>query len=414
MIFIIIDIMKIKTNKGIKEVDDIFPTLETFKNHVLKLDKNIRYDNEIIKKEIESLIVKLKEQEGMVSLSLMHGWLVKNYSFNTKKWGDLEYWIERGWSKENAIEELKRRNNETKQRNRLCIEYWMNKGFSKNEAILQISIQQQKSAKCVKTRHGKSKQMLIKKGYSEEYIKRICLTPANTQFWINKGFFENEAKEFVIKNQSNASKHVNYEKRLLPSNLGYWVNKGFSEEESKQKVSEYQSTFSLNKCIQKYGKEEGEKRFTERQNKWLSSLLTNGNMVIGYSKISQELFYKILETYDIMDREKIYFATHNGEYRIEKENGGVWLYDFTDLQNKKIIEYNGDDYHGNPNKYIAYDNPNPFRKKITAQEMWDKDKKKLLQANEQGFEILVIWDSEYRWGNKQEIINKCVKFLKNK
>jgi G:T-mismatch repair DNA endonuclease (very short patch repair protein) len=43
--------------------------------------------------------------------------------------------------------------------------------------------------------------------------------------------------------------------------------------------------------------------------------------------------------------------------------------------------------------------------------MCDKDGKKLFQANEQGFEILVIWDSEYRWGNKQEIINKCINFL---
>ena len=34
--------MKIKTNKGIKEVNEVFPDLETFKNYVLKLDKNIR------------------------------------------------------------------------------------------------------------------------------------------------------------------------------------------------------------------------------------------------------------------------------------------------------------------------------------------------------------------------------------
>jgi hypothetical protein len=33
---------------------------------------------------------------------------------------------------------------------------------------------------------------------------------------------------------------------------------------------------------------------------------------------------------------------------------------------------------------------------------------------EEGFEVLVIWDSEYRWGNKQEIINKCVAFLNKK
>jgi hypothetical protein len=406
--------MKIKTNKGVKSVDEVFPTFDTFKNYVLKLDKNIRYDNEIIKKEMNNLLLKLKNQDGVVSYSLMRSWLIKNYNFKSKKWGELQYWVERGWSEENAVEELKRRNSEIKNRNRLCEEYWVNKGYSKDEAKKQISIQQQKSSKFVKTRHGKSKKMLREKGYNEEDVKRICLTPSNIQFWVNKGFSENQAKELISKNQSKASKHVNYQKRILPTNLEYWINKDFSEEESKQKVSEYQSTFSLKKCIEKYGEHEGKKRFTERQNKWLNSLLTNGNMVIGFSKISQELFYKILETYDIIDREKIYFATHNREYTIEKENGGVWLYDFTDLKNKKIIEYNGDDYHGNPNKYNEYDNPNPFRKKITAKEMWEKDEKKLSQAHNHGFEVLVIWDSEYRWGNKQEIINKCINFLKNK
>jgi hypothetical protein len=406
--------MKVKTSKGIKEVNEVFPDLETFKNHVLKLDKNIRNDNETIKKEIEYLMVKLKEQEGVVSLSLMRGWLVKNYTFKTKKWGDIKYFIERGWSEENALEEINKRNQELKQRNRLCEEYWVNKGYSKEEAIEEISKQQKKSSKCVKTYHGKSKQMLANKGYSEEEIKRICLTPTNIEFWVNKGYSENDAKELISKNQIEAVKQVDFEKRLLPSNLEYWVNKGNTKEEAKIKVSEHQSTFTLEKCIKKYGEEEGKKRFTERQNKWLNSLLTNGNMVIGYSKISQDLFYKILETYDINDRDKIYFATHNSEFKLDKKEGGVWLYDFTNIKNKKIIEFHGDMFHGNPKKYNSMDNPHPFRKTITAQEMWDKDKRKLDVVIEKGFEILVIWDSEYRWGNKQEIINKCVAFLNKK
>jgi len=406
--------MKIKTSKGIKEVNEVFPDLETFKNHVLKLDKNIRYDNEIIKKEIESLMIKLKEQNGVVSLSLMRGWLVKNYGFNTKKWGKLNYFLERGWDEENASVELEKRNKELKQRNRLCVEYWLNKGFSVEEGINEISKQQQKSSKYVKTRHGKSKQMLSDKGYSEEDIKRICLTPSNIEFWINKGFSENEAKNIISKNQTEAAKQVDFEKRLIPSNIEYWINKGCSKEEARQNVSEHQSTFSLQKCILKYGDEDGKKRFNKRQNKWLNSLLTNGNMVIGYSKISQDLFYKILETYDINNRDKIYFATHNSEFKLDKKEGGVWLYDFTDIENKKIIEFNGDMFHGNPKKYNSMDNPHPFRKTITAQEMWDKDKQKLEVAIEKGFDVMVIWDSEYRWGNKQEIINKCIKFLKNK
>jgi len=406
--------MKIKTSKGTKEVQEVFPDLETFKDHVLKLDKNIRYDNETIKKEIELLMGKLKEQEGIVSLSLMRGWLVKNYSFKTKKWGNIEYFIERGWSEENALEEINKRNKELKQRNRLCEEYWVNKGYSKEEAIEEISKQQKKSSKCVKTYHGKSKKMLTEKGYSEEEIKRICLTPTNIDFWVNKGYSKNESKVIIRKNQIEAAKQVDFEKRLIPSNIEYWINKGYSKEEAKKNVSEHQTTFSLEKCIEKYGEEEGKKRFTERQNKWLNSLLTNGNLVIGYSKISQELFYKLLENYDIKERDEVYFATHNKEYKLEKEDGGIWLYDFTDLKNKKIIEFHGDMYHGNPKKYKADDYPHPFRKNITAQEMWDKDKRKMDVAIEEGFDVLVIWDSEYRWGNKKEIINKCIAFLNKK
>ena len=406
--------MKIKTSKGIKEVNEVFPNLETFKDHVLKLDKNIRYDNETIKREMESLMIKLQEQEGVVSLSLMRGWLVKNYNFKTKKYGELEYWIEHGWNEVDALVELDKRNKELKQRNRLCEEYWINKGYTKEEAINEISKQQQKSSKCVKTYHGKSKKMLKEKGYSDGDIKRICLTPTNIDFWVNKGYSENESKDIISKNQTAAAKQVDFEKRLIPSNIGYWVNKGYSKEDAKQNVLEHQSTFSLEKCIAKYGEEEGKKRFTERQNKWLNSLLTNGNMVIGYSKISQDLFYKILEMYDISDKDKVYFATHNSEFKLDKKEGGVWLYDFTDVKNKKIIEFHGDMYHGNPKKYNSLDNPHPFRKNITAQEMWDKDKRKLDVAIEEGFEVLVIWDSEYRWGNKEEIIDRCIDFLNKK
>ena len=50
--------------------------------------------------------------------------------------------------------------------------------------------------------------------------------------------------------------------------IKYWIKKGYSEEEAKQKVSERQSTFTLEKCIAKYGEEEGIRRYTERQTKW--------------------------------------------------------------------------------------------------------------------------------------------------
>ena len=43
---------------------------------------------------------------------------------------------------------------------------------------------------------------------------------------------------------------------------------------------------------------------------------------------------------------------------------------------------------------------------------WEKDYNKTKLAESNGFSILVIWDSEYK-NNKEEIIDKCKKFLKN-
>lgn len=92
----------------------------------------------------------------------------------------------------------------------------------------------------------------------------------------------------------------------------------------------------------------------------------------------------------------------------------MWLYDFVDLNKKKLIEFHGDMYHGNPKKYTAEDFPHPFRKDIKAKEMWEKDERKIGLANEKGFEVFIVWESEYRYGNKQAVIDNCLKFLEIK
>lgn len=279
-----------------------------------------------------------------------------------------KYWLERGM-KEELIEE------HIKTLRPVNIEYWVKNGYTEEEAILQIEGQKMVSLRGCIARFGKEE---------------------GTKIWNDRGLKRSEAG------------------KKGSANIEYWINKGYSNEEAKLKRSERQTTFSLDKCIQKYGEEEGKKRFTERQIKWGKSLSSGGKLKISYSKISQELFYKLLEHYDINDRDKIFFGSHNKEFTLEKENGGLWLYDFTDLKNKKIIEYNGDDYHGNPNKYKSTDYPHPFRKKITAQQMWSNDEEKKRIASINGFEVMVIWDSDYRWGNKENIINKCLEFLNKK
>lgn len=107
---------------------------------------------------------------------------------------------------------------------------------------------------------------------------------------------------------------------------------------------------------------------------------------------------------------KLYFATKNQEYYICKGKGEFYQYDFVDLKNKKIIEYNGDQYHANPKMYEVNDYPHPFRKTITAKEIWGKDENKRKVAEEEGFKVLVIWDSEYK-KHKDDTLNKCLEFL---
>jgi hypothetical protein len=58
---------------------------------------------------------------------------------------------------------------------------------------------------------------------------------------------------------------------LLTGNIEYWIKKGFDEEEAKLKVIERQSTFSKEICIKKYGEIEGLEKWQERQDKWLQS-----------------------------------------------------------------------------------------------------------------------------------------------
>lgn len=62
------------------------------------------------------------------------------------------------------------------------------------------------------------------------------------------------------------------------TSLEFYLNKGYDEDTARKMLKERQATFSLEKCIKKYGEEEGIKRFKERQEKWKQSLNTPENI----------------------------------------------------------------------------------------------------------------------------------------
>ena len=92
----------------------------------------------------------------------------------------------------------------------------------------------------------------------------------------------------------------------------------------------------------------------------------------------------------------------NNEFgNYNSNNKKAYFYDFVDTKNKKVIEFNGDLYHANPSLFNENDCPNPFNKKLTAKEIWEYDKQKLDHIKSLGYQVLIIWESNYRQ-NKDE------------
>ena len=169
-------------------------------------------------------------------------------------------------------------------------------------------------------------------------------SPYSKNFCGYKGKSSEEIEHLRLK----AAKHDN--KGRNTNQVEYWIKKGFSEDEAKIKVSERQRTFTLEKCIEKYGEEEGTKRWQERQKKWLKNYKKQ-----NFSNISQELFWSIYDKMKDLNLD-IRFATinenkekdtsgKNNEFLVKTKKSYVKP-DFIVLNYKKVIEFDGDYWHG--------------------------------------------------------------------
>lgn len=253
------------------------------------------------------------------------------------------------------------------------------------------------------------------------------------EYWMKRGYTLcesiNKSKEVVEYMQSISHKlrkeNPEKYKHTYNTKLEYYLELGHDLEESKRLLSERQTTFSKEICIEKYGKEKGIKVWLERQEKWLEILdnKTDEEKIeinykkmfgrLGYSKSSVELFDILKKSLNDKLVDKTYYATHNGEFiRYNPKIKSHYRLDFVNTQLRKCIEYNGDFWHCNPEKY----DENHIHKitNKTASEIWEYDKiKKNFIKKEIGFDVLVIWESDYK-KDKDKTIQKCLDFLLKK
>ena len=99
----------------------------------------------------------------------------------------------------------------------------------------------------------------------------------------------------------------------------------------------------------------------------------------------------------------------NGQWSIKTDQRS-YFFDFAIPDQKKLIEFNGDFWHANPKKYkhdqvISFGN---FKSK--AEDLWNRDAKKISAANKQGYQVLTVWESDFNRNTGQEI-KRCISWL---
>jgi len=219
------------------------------------------------------------------------------------------------------------------------------------------------------------------------------LSPFSKKYIKYENMTEDERNKAAARSSAKAAKDRSYCTRL-----DYWINKGYSEDEAKIKLKERQTTNSV-EAIQKRNNctlEEAKEIRQAITDKWLKNLPRS-----NYSLISQELFWGIYD--DIKDKKmKIFFAslvngkkdyTRNKEYRV-KTKTSFRLLDFYVKDLHKAIEFDGDYWHGREGNV-------------------ERDAKRELEILEAypELEILHVKELDYN-KDPMKVIKECREFLK--
>lgn len=234
--------------------------------------------------------------------------------------------------------------------------------------------------------------------------------------------------------EKNCDSRIKWEKRLLNTE---GITNVFQRKEVKKKSIEtnllkygveyaaQNEDFKINRkyCILKYGETEGIEKYKEIcYNRGKSTRLEY--FIKKYGNIDGPIKY--------LDRQKNFLCSKNGcisklniifsdmlkSLNIEFEsefsipyNDSYKKYDFKIGNN--LIELNGDFWHANPKTYYSDDILSFPGGKVTAKDIWEKDKLKKDIAINNGYNILYFWENEINNKYKFEKIKLKIKKLCN-
>jgi very-short-patch-repair endonuclease len=211
----------------------------------------------------------------------------------------------------------------------------------------------------------------------------------------SKNFIHGYDQERHQIQKENHSKFRNDNPGLFKTNIEYWIKETNGDFDKATELYKLFQIRDLNWFIEKYGKDEGKKRHSQKIERWIHS-----NKKQNFSKVSQELFHCLIKNLPEEFLDSVYFATYernemagykNKEYRLKINNSYI-MPDFVCLKTRKIIEFDGDYWHS---EKIA----NPQREKTRDM--------KIIQS---GFAVMHVQEHRYK-KERMEVIQECLNFL---
>lgn len=189
------------------------------------------------------------------------------------------------------------------------------------------------------------------------------------------------------------------------------------EKEGKKIWEEYcerqRYTNSLEYMIEEYGEEEGTRKYnnfaTIRSQTGIMAL----NVGLGFSKISQIMFNTLIEKLNELNiNSDVYYETLNYEYRVQYTKPiKHFKLDFYDKTKNLVIEFLGDYWHANPNKYKLDDIINRHGTYVNVNSIWEADesRKNIIKEALNNPIYIEIWESDWN-ENPGKIIEKILKY----
>jgi G:T-mismatch repair DNA endonuclease (very short patch repair protein) len=92
------------------------------------------------------------------------------------------------------------------------------------------------------------------------------------------------------------------------------------------------------------------------------------------------------------------------QFRLRSERGVRRYYDFLFPELRIVLEVNGDYWHGNPLLYKSGDIINSVYGKIKVDVLWEKDRKKREFAENRGYRVIYLWESEMKGKTDEEVL----------